>query len=148
MFFVLIYIAACDSPMEPGRSGDKLSGYVSTMDSNLVLNGGFYSVSIFNADLPNPFTQIPVRTDSLNMKKRDYIYDTPFTMEGVPDGRYYIAATWSVYPRNPNEVPIVLGTYGCDTASNCSNHILVVYPNYDGQFRNLLSWTDLGKRLF
>jgi hypothetical protein len=48
----------------------------------------------------------------------------------------------------PNEVQIVLGTYGCDTIIGCTDHKIVEYPNYQGNFRNIIAWTDPAKRLF
>ncbi|KXK55277.1 MAG: hypothetical protein UZ05_CHB002000625 [Chlorobi bacterium OLB5] len=148
LVFLLVIISACDPPIDVSRPGDKLSGYVTHIDSILYMNGGYYSISIYNADSTNPFNRVPVRTDSLNLTRRDWLFETPFTMEGVPSGRYYIAATWSTYPKIPNEIPLVLGTHGCDTNSNCSNHKMVVYPNHEGKFRNLFAWTDPAKRLY
>lgn len=144
----LILVTACDPPVDVSRPGDKLSGYVTHIDSVLYMNGGYYSISIYNADSSNPFNRVPVRTDSLNLTRRDWLYETPFTMEAVPSGRYYIAATWSSYPKIPNEIPLVLGTYGCDTNANCSSHKIVEYPNYEGKFRNLFAWTNPAKRLY
>ncbi len=69
-------------------------------------------------------------------------------MNDVPAGKYYLAATWSSYPRVEEEIPIVLGTYGCDTNAGCTEHKMILYPNYQGNFRNFSSNTDLGKRLF
>ncbi len=148
LIFILTVIAACDSPTDPGRSGDKLSGYVTHMDSVLYFTGGYYSISVYNADSVNPFNRVPVRTDSLNLKKRDWLYETTYSMDDIPEGRYYIAATYSKYPKVPNEIPLVLGTYGCDTTFNCSANKMVEYPNYEGKFRNILSWTDPAKRLY
>lgn len=147
-FFFLIFLYSCDNPADFNRPGDKLSGYITHVDTILNLNGGFYSVSVFNADSTSPFLRIPVRTDSMTLTRRDNLYESTYDMDGIQAGRYYVAATWSRYPRVPNEVPIVLGTYGCDTSRTCTNHIIIVYPNFEGHFRNLTSWTDLGKRLF
>ncbi len=141
-------VAACENPADTNREGSKLSGYITHHDSILYMTGGYYSVSIYNADSINPFNRVPVRTDSLNLKRRDWLFETTYDMDNVPDGRYYIAATWSKYPKVPNEIPIVLGTYGCDTIINCSSHKMVKYPNYEGQFRNIMAWTDPAKRLF
>lgn len=145
---LLIFITACDPPMEVSRPGDKLSGIVTHHDSILYMTGGYYSISVYNADSTNPFNRIPVRTDSLALKRLDWRYQTAFDMDGIPSGRYFIAATWSKYPRVPNEVPIVLGTYGCDTTIGCSDHKRVDYPNYQGNFRNIIAWTDPAKRLY
>ncbi len=144
----LLKLIACDNPVDLNRTGEKLSGYITHIDSILYLSGGYYTVSLYNADSINPFNRVPIRTDSLNLKRRDWLYETTYTMEGITAGRYYVAATWSKYPKVQNEIPIVLGTYGCDTTYNCSNHKMILYPNYEGKFRNIFSWTDLGKRLY
>lgn len=141
-------ITGCDNPVELNRSGDKLSGYITHIDTNLYLNGGFYSVSIYNADSANPFLRVPVRTDSMTLTRRDALYESTYDMNGIQPGRYYVAATWSRYPRVANEIPVVLGTYGCDTSATCTSHTVVVYPNFDGHYRNITSWTDLNRRLY
>jgi len=147
LFFSIVVISACDPPMEVNRPGDKLSGYVTHYDSVLYMSGGYYSISLYHADSVNPFNRVPVRTDSLNLKTRDWLYETPFGMDNIPSGRFFLAATWSKYPKELNEIPVVLGTYGCDTIVNCSNHKLLEYPNYEGHFRNITAWTDPAKRL-
>jgi len=144
---LIVVFSACDPPMEVNRPGDKLSGFVTHNDSILYMSGGYYSISVYNADSLNPFNRVPIRTDSLNLKTRDWLYETPFTMYGIASGRYFVAATWSKYPKEPNEVPIVLGTLGCDTIVNCSNHKMLSYPNYEGQFRNIQAWTNPARRL-
>jgi hypothetical protein len=144
----LMIIISCDNPYELNRPGDKLSGYITHVDSTLYFEGGYYySVSVYIADSTNPFNRVPFRTDSLNLRRRDRIWETTYDMDGIPPGRYLIAATYSKYPKIPNEVPIVLGTYGCDTNANCVNHKVVEYPNYQGNFRNIFAWTDPAKRL-
>ena len=149
IILALIAIFGCESPQDLNRSGDKLSGLIIHVDTNLYLNGGYYSVSLYSADSVSPFNRVPVRTDSLRLTKRSdsLLYETTYDMNGIPAGRYYVASTWSSYPKVPNEVPIVLGTFGCDTSRTCTNHIILVYPNFEGNFRNILSWTDLAKRL-
>lgn len=145
---IVILFIGCDSPMDMNRPGDKLSGYVTHIDTNLYLIGGYYSVSVFSADSTSPFNRVPVRTDSIHQLIRvDFHYYSPYDMDGIPPGRYYVASTWSRYPRVENEIPIVLGTYGCDTSASCTSHIMLPYPNYQGHFRNITSWTDLNKRL-
>jgi hypothetical protein len=148
--FIIVVFAAingCENPVELNRPGDKLSGYITHIDTNLYLNGGFYSVSVYNADSTSPFQRVPVRTDSMTLTRRDALYESTYDMDGIAAGRYYVAATWSRYPRVANEIPIVLGTYGCDTSITCTAHKIIVYPNFDGNFRNITSWTDLNKRL-
>ena len=143
---VLVLLASCGNPMDINRPGDKLNGYVTHIDTNLI-PGGYYSISVFSADSSAPFHSIPIRTDSLSLKRRDNLYETVYVMNGIPLGRYYIAATWSRYPKVPNEVPMVLGIYGCDTSSACTSNIIVAYPNYEDLSRNITSWTDSTKRM-
>jgi len=149
VLIVILVFVGCESPQDLNRPGDKLAGYITHFDTNLILNSGYYSVSIFSADSVVPFDKIPVRTDSLRLTRRHdlIVYETTYTMEGIAPGRYYVAATWSRYPRVQNEVPILLGTYGCDTSASCTNHIIVVYPNFDGKFRNIMSWSDTLRRM-
>ena len=140
-----VFIAACQTPVDLNPTGDKLSGYVTHINMNLI-PGGYYSVSLYSADSVNPFHRVPVQTDSLNLKRRDNLYETMWSMSGISNGRYYVAATWSRYPKVPNEIPMVLGTYGCDTSASCTDYKVVSFPNYEGVFRNILSWTDTTKK--
>lgn len=143
---IIILIAACGNPADFNKPGDNLSGYITHVNMNLI-PGGYYSVSIFNADSTDPFHRVPVRTDSLNLKQRDHLFETIYDMHGVQLGHYYVAATWSRYPKVENEVPMVLGIYGCDTSMTCTSYIILAYPNYDALFRNITSWTDSTKRM-
>ena len=143
---ILMFFAACGNPEDFNRPGDNLTGYITHINQDTI-SGGYYSISIFSADSTNPFNRVPVRTDSLNLKKRDYVFETSFDMNGIQQGVYYVAATWSRYPKVLNEIPIVLGTYGCDTSFSCTEYIRVAYPNYEGKFRNIVSWTDSTKRM-
>lgn len=143
---ILIIIAACGNPEDIGSPGTNLTGYVTHINMNLI-PGGFYSVSVYSADSTDPFHRVPVRTDSLNLKQRDQLYETVYDMNGIQQGRYYVAATWSQYPRIPNEIPMVLGIYGCDTSMTCTAYTEIPYPNYQSLFRNIISWTDAAHRM-
>jgi len=148
MVIELMIIAGCESPQDLNRPGDKLDGYITYYDSNLSTLHGFYSVSVYNADSTNPFNRVPMKTDSLkNLYKRDLHYEAMYSMDGIPEGRIYVAATWSRYPKITNEIPIVLGTYGCDTNFLCTSHKVIAYPNYQGNFRNIWAWTDTLKKM-
>ena len=142
----LLLIAACGNPTDLNAPGNNMSGYVTTLNMNII-PGGYYSVSVFSADSTNPFQRIPVRTDSLNLKRRDDLFETTYDLDGIQPGSYYVAATWSRYPKVQNEVPMVLGIYGCDTSASCRDYKVVLYPNYEGVFRNITSWTDSTKRM-
>ncbi len=143
---ILILFAACGNPEDLNRPGDNLTGYITHINQDTIA-GGYYSISIFSADSTNPFNRVPVRTDSLNLKKRDYVFETSFDMNGIQQGVYYVAATGSRYPKVPNEIPMVLGKYGCDTSFSCRDYISIAYTNYEGKFRNIISWTDTTKRM-
>src|SRR5437868_7247142 len=104
----ILYLHSCSMPEDLNRPGDNLTGYITHINQDTI-PGGYYSVSLFSVDSAAPFHSIPVRTDSLNLKKRDFVYETPFDINGIPDGKYYVAATWSRYPKMPNEIPMVLG---------------------------------------
>jgi len=147
IFFVVFYFTGCEV-QDVNRPGDKLDGYIFFTDTSLSRNGGFHSVSVYSADSTSPFLRIPLRTDSLrDFDRVDSHYVSQFSMDGIPPGKFYVASTWTRLPRNPAEVPIVLGTYGCDTSRSCTNHEIIVYPNTQGNFRNITSWTDTTKRL-
>jgi hypothetical protein len=87
-------------------------------------------------------------TDSVVLGKVGTHYEGQYSFDGVPAGNFYVASTWSRYPKVPNEIPIVLGIYGCDTSANCSQPTSVAYPNTQGNFRNITSWTDTTKKLY
>lgn len=144
---LIVFVTGCEMPQDLNVPGDNLKGYVTHIDTNLVTVGGFYSVSIFDADSSNPFHRVPVRTDSMTLCKQYNRYWSFYSMSGIGTGHYYIAATWSSYPKVPNEIPKVLGTYGCDTSASCTSHTIVMYPNFQGNFRNITSWTDPGKKM-
>lgn len=144
---LVVFFMGCESPEDLNVPGDNLKGFIGLTDLILDTNGGFYSVSVFDADSTDPFHRVPVRTDSMTLSIFNNLYWSFYSMTGIQEGNYYIASTWSSYPRVPNEVPIVLGTYGCDTSASCVNHIIVMYPNFQGNFRNIISWTNLAKRL-
>jgi len=144
---VLSLLSSCEMPSDLNSSGDKLQGYITHIDTNLIIGNGYYSVSLYSADNTNPFHKVPIRTDSLKLTKRDHLYETTYKMESIPEGNYFVAATWSRYPIIPGEIPIVIGTLGCDTCKTCGNHTLLKYPDLQGIYRNIISWTDTTKRL-
>src|SRR5215510_1339662 len=148
VLIIIFVLSGCESPQDMNRPGDILAGYITHFDTNLTLSGGYYSISIFSADSVVPFNKIPVKCDSLRLTRRHDLlcYETSYSMSGVPAGRYYVAATWSRIPKNPNEIPIVLGIYGCDTSATCTTYTEVIYPNFDGNFRNIISWSDTTHR--
>lgn len=134
--------ASCEMPQDPNPPGDKMNGLITFIDTNITRTGGFYAISLYSADSSSPFNRVPIRSDSLVLIMRENrIYESLYATSGIAEGRYYIASTWVRYPRVANEVPRVLGTYACDTAHTCTNHIVIAYPNYQGVYRNILSLT-------
>ena len=149
ILLTVVLFISCEGPQDVNRPGDKMDGYIFFVDSAFVISNGYYSVSLYSADSSFPFLRVPVRTDSLrNIYLHGFNYEVQYSMDGIAPGRYYIASTWSRYPKIPNEVPKVLGTYGCDTSYTCTNHTVVVYPNTQGNFRSIWSWTDTTKALY
>jgi hypothetical protein len=142
--FISYFFQSCDdSSTQP--EGDHVSGYITFTDTNLV-GGGYYAISRF-ANKSNPFDTLPLQSDSLIMTKVGNVYKDFFKMSGIPGGKYYFAVTWIKYPVVPGLVPAVLGTRGCDTNHQCTNHTLIAFPNYSYEDCNMLSWTDPAKRL-
>ena len=139
---VTAFLESCDSLQDLNPPGDNMSGIITYVDSNLITSTGYYAVSIFSADSTNPFHRVPLRSDSLVLTRLGNAYETIYDMNGISEGRYYVASTWVRYPRIPNEIPKVLGTYGCDTSITCTNYIVIHYPNFEGASRDILSWTD------
>ncbi len=144
---VILYFSGCEV-QDVNRPGDKLDGIITFTDSNLIFTGGCPTVSVYSADSTYPFHRVPIRTDSLKVIYRMNNYKVAeYSMDGIPPGNILVASTWSRHPRRSTDVPIVLGTYGCDTSRSCTQHGIVIYPNTQGNFRNILSWTDTTRRL-
>jgi len=142
--FFLIH-QGCELPQDFNPPGDNMSGMIIMADTNLITDGGYYAVSIFSADSTSPFSRVPYLSDSLSFYIRYGVYQSNYDVSGIGSGKYYVACTWMRYPHNPHEIPIVLATYGCDTLSNCTSHKVIYYPNYEGVYRNIISWTDTAK---
>jgi hypothetical protein len=149
ILLLALLLTGCEAPQDLNRPGDKMDGYVFYVDTLFITAGGYYSISLYSADSSSPFQRVPVRTDSLNnIYLHGYNYESQYSMDGIQPGRYYVASTWSRYPKIPNEIPKVLGTYGCDTSYTCSSHKIVAYPNTQGNFRSIWSWTDTTKAIY
>lgn len=122
---------------------DFVRGTVTYNGTNFYHSGGYYAVSVY-ADVTNPFSQQPVKSDSLEIATNGTAY---YDISGLASGDYYIGATWI---RTSNrQVEAVVGTYGCDTVRGCNTHIKVTVPNYAGTGNlNFYSWADLAKKLY
>ncbi len=144
--FLITFIFSCSNIEDPNPTGDKLAGQITLINTNLI-QSGFYSVSLYSADSSSPFNRVPVMTDSLNLSMQNNLYKTIYDFSGIQPGRYFVASTWSHYPKRQNEKPIVLGIYGTDTSHTSTDYNVVLFPNYEGVYRNIISWTDTTKRL-
>jgi hypothetical protein len=121
---------------------DFVRGTVTFVGTNFNHNGGYYAVSVY-AEVTNPFSQQPIKSDSLVIDNGTAYYD----ISGLATGNYYIGATW--IRSSTGQVDAVVGTYGCDTVRGCNNHIKVAVPRYEGTSNlNFYSWADLTKRLY
>lgn len=143
IIFILNFFYGCDDSGVQS-SGDHMSGFVTFTDTNLV-TGGYYAISLY-AKKTNPFDTLPLRSDALTMTLNGNVYKDYFKMTGISNGSYYFAVTW-IKNSEPNFFPIVLGSRGCDTNRQCTNHTVVLFPNYSYDDCNILSWTDTTKRL-
>jgi hypothetical protein len=123
---------------------DFVSGTVTYNGTSFFTNGGYYAVSVY-ADVTNPFSQQPVKSDSVEINTTNGT--AYYNITGLATGNYYIGATWI---RTSNgQVEAVVGTYGCDTVRGCNNHIKVEVPRYQGTGNlNFYSWADLSKKLY
>ena len=145
IFVVLIFAQSCsDNSLQP--SGDYISGWIGFKDTNFV-RGGYYAISMY-ANKPNPFDTLPIRSDSLPMKVYGNGKQVYYRFTCMDKGAYYFGVTWIKSPPVPNLKPPVLGTLGCDTNYNCTDHLIVMFPNFTGASYNIISWTDTTRRLY
>lgn len=145
--FSAILILGCDSPADLNAPGDKLNGFITFSDTSLIRsNTGYYAVSLYPNNT-SAFNQIPLRSDSLKIDIISGTCTSSFQMKGISDGSYLAAVTWKRYPES-NEIPLVLGTLGCDTSRSCSIHESLAYPNFSGELEYIVSWTDTTKKLY
>ena len=145
LFVLLLFMQSCsDNSFQP--SGDYISGWVIFNDTNFI-RGGYYAISMYENN-SNPFSYMPLRSDSLPMKKYGTGNMIYYRFTNNDNGHYYFGVTWIQSPPVQNQRPPVLGTLGCDTNSNCSDHLLIAFPNFTGANYNIVSWTDTTKRLY
>jgi len=140
---VIFIIAKCGDDAV-NLQQDFVSGTVTYNGTAFYTSGGYYAVSIY-ADATNPYSQSPVKSDSVEI---DVAHGTAYyNISGLATGNYYIGATWI---RSSNgQVEAVVGTYGCDTVRGCNNHIKVSVPRYQGTGNlNFYAWADLSKKLY
>ncbi len=144
LLMLLFSIQSCtDMGYQP--SGDYISGWVMIYDTNLI-PGGYYAISMY-ANKSNPFDTLPIKSDSLKLERDYNIYKCYYRINNNINGSYYFAVTWIEYPVQQYDKLPVLGTRGCDTNKDCTNHELISFPNFTGANYNIISWADTAKNL-
>jgi len=143
VFASLVLLISCSNPDDPNPPGDQFAGVVTFTDSNLIRTGGYYAVSIYK-DTANPFTTYPLRNDSIPITILNHLTSSTYEISGIGTGNYFVGVTWV---RNSGGKPILLGILGCDTSRTCTTYTKLIFPNFEGVSRNILSWTDTLKRL-
>ncbi|RPI17546.1 MAG: hypothetical protein EHM58_08715 [Ignavibacteriae bacterium] len=145
---IILSVVSCNAPTDLNPPGDNFAGYVYFADSSFAFTDGFYAVSVYE-DTIIAFNSKPIKSDSLSgIELIGYNYQARYKVYGIPPGKYFIAATWNKYPVQENDIPIILGTYGCDTNMTCSTHVKLVFPNFTGNYINIISWADTSKKMF
>ena len=141
VLFNLLYSCSDDS-VNP--QSNYIGGTVTFTDSNISYGGGYYAIS-FYGDSTNPFTKAPILSDSLAITTSGGVTSAYYKETSLPTGYYYVAATWISH--SSGDV-YALGTYGCDTAANCTS-TKITYPSYSGTGAiSIKSYTSIYKALF
>ncbi len=143
VLLIVTSFSSCSTPSDPNPPGDSFAGIVTFTDSNLIRTGGYYAVSIYK-DTANPFTTYPLRNDSITITIVNHSTSSTYEISGIGTGNYFVGVTWV---RSSDGKPILLGILGCDTSRTCTNYTKLIFPNFEGVSRNILSWTDTLKRL-
>jgi hypothetical protein len=146
-FCILILVTAlfngCDYPDTYQPKGDYISGYAVFADTNFITSSGYYAVALYSCQ-GSPMTSIPIKTDTIKM---DGLTNPYYWRIGLDQKENcFLAIVWKE-SSSLNEIPVVLGTYGCDTSHYCTEHKVIAFPNYTGANYNILCWADTTKRL-
>jgi hypothetical protein len=144
IFLLLLFSLQSCSDMDFQPSGNYISGWATVNDTALV-PGGYYALSVYESKA-NTFGYAPIRSDSLKLERHYNDYMVYYRIYDVPKGSYYFAITWIQYPPVGGKLP-VLGTWGCDTTHDCTEHKLISFPNFTGASYNILAWADTSKKL-
>ncbi len=140
---LLIVYEGCDNSVTFQPKGDYISGYAVFADTNFMSGNGFYAIALYSCQ-GSPMTSIPYKTDSINMNGLSNPYY--WRIECKDNGNYYLAVVWKE-SISANEIPMVLGTYGCDTTHFCHEHKAIGFPNFTGANYNILCWPDSTRKL-
>ena len=140
LILVVALIGGCDeSGMNYQPKGDNISGYAYFIDTNFAHGGGYYAIALFEN---SPIHSVPVVVDTLNLTGANPFYYR-ISYEGT--NNMYASVVWM---RSTGSIsPLILGTYGCDTAQHCLNAETIPFPNYTTSNYNIACWADTTRRL-
>ena len=143
LFILFTLLNSCgDDSVNPQT--DYMGGTVTFLDSNVNHTGGYYAIS-FYGDSTYPFTKAPILSDSLVITTSGGVTSAYYKETSLPTGYYYVAATWV---NHSSGNVYALGTYGCDTAANCTS-TKITFPSYAGTGAlNILSYTNIYKAIY
>ncbi len=141
--FLLLIFKGCDYPVTYQPTGDYISGYAIFTDTDFMHGNGYYAIALYSCK-GSPLTSIPYNTDTIKMDSLTNEYYWRIACEDK--GNYYLAVVWKE-TASSHEIPMVLGTYGCDTTHFCHEHKVIAFPNFTGANYNILCWADSTKRL-
>lgn len=152
MLLVFAYNCNSDSPITV--QVNTITGTITFVDSNFGSSTvGYYDIAAFTSWPP---TGPPSADDSLVITKVGNEWHGTYSMEGVNNGRYFIAVGWR---RITGGASPVMGIYGCDTAhippvgtSTCpidtAQMFKVIINNNSASNIDFLSWADTTKKIF
>jgi hypothetical protein len=133
----LIQSCGYDTSMQP--QGNYISGYAAFVDTNYVHYGGQYSIALYSSSTSGT----PLAVTPISMSGTNPFY---YRIQWDGTGACYAAIVW-VRNSGSNELPIILGTYGCDTSHTCNSGQSITFPNFSGANYNIICWTDTTQRL-
>jgi hypothetical protein len=143
IFFILFafFLQSCDTGVQ--SKGDSVSGNIIFADSSFSHSNGYYAVALYT-NQHSPFISVPIKTIALDVNATKPIH---YTMQWGGGGYYFNAVVWINNNAGTNTVPMVLGTYGCDTSHSCIYSTEISFPNYTGHNFDILCWADTTKKL-
>ena len=144
MLFLILTQSCGDNPAN--APGDRISGTITFVNTSFLdTTSGHYAVALFTFQ-SNPYCFTPVRSEKIQIDYSTTSYY--YNMTGIESNTYYVGVTW--LPNSGGPTPLVLGTYGCDTAnaSTCTNYSAIEFPSYSGTGSiGFLSWTHYYNRI-
>jgi hypothetical protein len=141
----LFLIQSCDmKDLNVQPKGNYIDGYAIFVDSNFMTSGGHYGLALYNNN-SSPFFYQPVFVDTINLSELVQGGYYRYTLNWSGTGSYFAAVVWL---RNAGGMPLVLGTYGCDTCHTCITNKVIAFPNFTGANYNITCWSDTMKSLY